>query len=197
MNSGFGAKAPSRNDEEGFPWLLRLQQNVLLLAERQLDDAVGREISCCQNVFFFNNYLVVDFNPDTISSLNKVGIPSLYGDVDDVDLLGELPLDKIQIAISTVPECETNTVLINAIRRVNKKAIIIVRAHTIDDALELYKKGANYVLTPHFLGGEYVSKMITDLKVDEKGYEKEKEKHIQMLKDVAKKGEEHPRVERN
>lgn len=141
-------------------------------------------------------YLVVDFNPDTIFSLNKVGIPSLYGDVDDVDLLGELPLDKIQIAISTVPECETNTVLINTIRRVNEKAIIIVRAHTIDDALELYKKGANYVLTPHFLGGEYVSKMITDLKVDAKGYEKEKEKHIQMLKDVAKKGEEHPRVER-
>jgi Kef-type K+ transport system membrane component KefB/Trk K+ transport system NAD-binding subunit len=142
-------------------------------------------------------YLVIDFNPDTISSLNKVGIPSLYGDVDDIDLLNELPLDKVQLVISTVPECETNIVLINEIRRVNEKAIIIVRAHTIDDALELYKKGANYVLTPHFLGGEYVSKMITDLKVDEKGYEKEKEKHIQMLKDVAKKGEEHPRVERN
>jgi Kef-type K+ transport system membrane component KefB/Trk K+ transport system NAD-binding subunit len=142
-------------------------------------------------------YLVIDFNPETISTLNKVGIPSLYGDVDDIDLLNELPLGKVQLVISTVPECETNSVLINEIRRVNKKAIIIVRAHTIDDALELYKRGANYVLTPHFLGGEYVSKMISDLNIDEKGYEREKEKHIQMLKDVAKRGEEHPRVERN
>jgi Kef-type K+ transport system membrane component KefB len=142
-------------------------------------------------------YIVIDFNPETISILNKVGIPSLYGDVDDVDLLNELQLDKISLAISTVPELETNSVLIETIRRVNKEAIVIVRAHTIDNALELYKKGANYVLTPHFLGGEYVSKMINDLKVDAKGYEKEKEKHIQMLKDVARRGEEHPRVEKN
>ena len=142
-------------------------------------------------------YLVIDFNPDTISVLNKVGIPSLYGDVDDIDLLNELPLDKIHIAISTVPECETNSILIQTIRKVNKDAIVIARAHTIDDALELYKKGANYVLTPHFLGGEYVSKMIGDLKIDAAGYEKEKEKHIQMLKDVQKRGEDHPKVERN
>jgi Kef-type K+ transport system membrane component KefB/Trk K+ transport system NAD-binding subunit len=145
---------------------------------------------------FNKKYLVVDFNPDTILSLSRLGIPSLYGDVDDVDLLNELPFDKIEIAVSTVPECETNSVLIDTIRRVNKKAIIIVRAHSIDDALELYRKGANYVLTPHFLGGEYVSKMIADLGNSAKGYEKEKEKHIQMLKDVQKRGEEHPRVER-
>jgi Trk K+ transport system NAD-binding subunit len=140
-------------------------------------------------------YLVVDFNPETILRLNKLGVPSLYGDVDDIDFLKELHLDKIQIAISTVPDYETNNVLINEIKRVNKKAIIIVRAHTIGDALELYKKGANYVLTPHFLGGEYVSKMITDLKNNEEKYEDEKEKHIKMLKEAAKKGEEHPRVE--
>ncbi|MEK6833319.1 MAG: cation:proton antiporter [Nanoarchaeota archaeon] len=142
-------------------------------------------------------YLVVDFNPDTISNLNKLGVPSLYGDVDDTDLLRELPLDKIQLAVSTVPECEANSVLIDVIRRVNKKAIIIARAHSIDDALELYRKGANYVLTPHFLGGEYVSKMIIDLKTDSKKYEEEKEKHIKMLKEAARRGQEHPRVGKN
>ena len=141
-------------------------------------------------------YLVVDFNPETIIRLKRLGIPALYGDVDDVDFLQELHLDKIQLAVSTVPECDTNSVLIDSIKRVNKEAIIIVRAHTIDDALELYKKGADYVLTPHFLGGEYVSKMITDLKMDTKGYEEEREKHIKMLKEAAKRGEEHPRIEK-
>ncbi|MGY4884160.1 MAG: cation:proton antiporter [Nanobdellota archaeon] len=140
-------------------------------------------------------YLVVDFNPDTILSLNKLGIPSLYGDVDDVDFLDDLPLDKIKLAVSTVPEYETNCILIDSIRKVNKDAVIIVRAHLIDDALGLYKKGADYVLTPHFLGGEYVSKMINDLKTDSKAYEEEREKHIKMLKQAAKKGEEHPHVD--
>jgi Kef-type K+ transport system membrane component KefB/Trk K+ transport system NAD-binding subunit len=139
-------------------------------------------------------YLVVDFNPETIRRLNKLRVPASYGDVDDLDFLNELHLNKLQLAISTVPDYETNSVLISEIKRVNKEAIIIVRAHTIEDALELYKKGANYVVTPHFLGGEYVSKMIVDLKNDERGYEEEKEKHIKMLKEAARKGEEHPKV---
>lgn len=140
-------------------------------------------------------YLVIDFNPDTIASLSKMRIPALYGDSYDSDLLEELPLDKIQIAISTMPDLETNELLIETIRNVNPKCIIIARAHTIKDAFNLYKKGANYVLTPHFLGGEYVAKMIKDMKLDPKDYEKEKESHIKMLEARLEKGHEHPNVE--
>jgi len=142
-------------------------------------------------------YLVVDFNPDTISDLSKLRIPCLYGDVDDLELLDELPLDKIQLAVSTIPDFETNLLLVENIRVINPDVIIIVRAHQIKDALELYKKGANYVLTPHFLGGEYVSKMIGNLKTSEKGYKQEKEKHIKALTERIEKGHEHPEVERN
>ena len=143
------------------------------------------------------NYLVVDFNPDTIANLSKLRIPCLYGDTYDPDLLEELPLDKLQLAVSTVPDYETNVLLIETIRNENPKTIIITRAHSIADAFELYKKGANYVLTPHFLGGEYVAKMIKDIKMDEKGYEKEKEKHIKLLQERLEKGQEHPEVEMN
>lgn len=142
-------------------------------------------------------YLVVDFNPDTIASLTKMRIPSLYGDVYDPDLLEELPLEKIKLAVSTVPDCETNMLLIDTIRAANPKVIIIARAHLIKDALEMYKRGANYVLTPHFLGGEYLSKMIKHLKLDSKGYANEKEKHIKMLKERSEKGHEHPPGEKD
>lgn len=142
-------------------------------------------------------YLVVDFNPDTIYDLQKLQIPSLYGDVDDSEFLEELPLDKLKMGVSTVPEFETNALLIKEIRAVNPKAIVIVRAHTIKEALDLYALGANYVLTPHFLGGEYVSKMIKELKVSAKGYKQEKEKHVEMLKRMAEKGHDHPNVERH
>jgi len=139
-------------------------------------------------------YLVVDFNPEVIANLDKLGIPCLYGDTYDQDLLEELPIDKIKLAISTVPDYETNYLLIETIRLINPKAIIIARAHSIEDAFNLYKKGANYVLTPHFLGGEYVAKMIKDMKVEGKGYEKEKEKHIKMLTERLAKGQNHPDV---
>lgn len=139
-------------------------------------------------------YLIVDFNPDVIQNLSKLRIPSLYGDAYDQELLEELPLDKVQIVISTIPDYETNFLLIESVRLANPKSIIIVRAHSIHDAFNLYKKGANYVLTPHFLGGEYVAKMISDIKIEGKGYEKEKEKHLKMLTERLEKGQEHPEV---
>ncbi len=142
-------------------------------------------------------YLVVDFNPDVIAGLSKVRVPCIYGDAYDSDLLEDLPLNKIKIAVSTIPDYEINSLLIYSIKRVNKDAIIILRAHTIEEALDLYKQGASYVLTPHFLGGEYVSKMIRTKKVNESGYNEERQKHIRTLKEINQKGLQHPKVEKN
>jgi voltage-gated potassium channel Kch len=80
---------------------------------------------------------------------------------------------------------------------VNENAVIILRAHSIEDALKLYRVGANYVLTPHFLGGEYVAKMIKHVKSGDENYSVEKKKHIKMLKRILAKGDNHPEVEKN
>ena len=141
-------------------------------------------------------YLVVDFNPDIVQDLKKIKIPCVYGDAYDIDFLDELSLNKVKIVISTIPDFETNVLLVEAVKKVNAKAIIIARAHQIKDALELYEKGANYVLTPHFLGGEYVSKMILDFNIGEEDYKKEKKKHLKMLEEMNKRGKKYPEVER-
>ncbi len=142
-------------------------------------------------------YLVVDYNPEVISNLGKLGIPGLYGDVDDEDLLDSLPLNEVEIVVSTIPDFETNALLIKAVREKNQKAIIISRAHSIEDALDLYKRGASYVLTPHFLGGEYIARMLAIIKTDAKAYDEERERHLKMLKEMSKRGSEHPGVERD
>jgi len=143
------------------------------------------------------DYLIVDFNPEVINNLEKFGVPALYGDAFDLELLGDLPLDKSKIIISTIPDVETNDLLMERVREINKNAIVILRAHTIEDALHLYEEGASYVLTPHFLGGEYVAKMIEDSGIKIKDYESEKKKHIKMLIDAKEKGHRHPNIEKN
>src|SRR3989339_62918 len=140
-------------------------------------------------------YLVVDFNPDAITDLKKFNIPCIYGDAYDQEFLEELPLDKIKIAISTIPSFEINLLLIKNIRLINPESIIIVRAHQIKDALELYQAGASYVLTPHFLGGEYIAKMIQEDKMDKETYKNEKDKHIKDLIKIMQRGKDHPAVE--
>lgn len=140
-------------------------------------------------------YLVVDFNPEVIADLKKLGVPALYGDIDDEALLKELPLEDIEIAVSTIPEFETNALLVQTLKSANKKTIVIMRSHNINDALELYRLGADYVLTPHFLGGEYLSNMLIEEKTDKNAYRKEREKHIKMLTERLKKGHRHPGVD--
>jgi len=137
------------------------------------------------------NCLVVDFNPEVIKNLKKMRVPGIYGDVDDDSLLRDLPLDKLKLAISTIPNFDTNELLIETIKERNPNAIVIVRAHNIEDAMGLYKKGADYVLTPHFLGGEYLSHMLREIKTDKEGYKVEKDKHMKMLKERFRKGQYH------
>ncbi|MDO8623290.1 MAG: cation:proton antiporter [archaeon] len=134
------------------------------------------------------SYLVVDFNPDIVDNLKKMRIPALYGDSGDAEFLDELPLEKVQLVISTMPDFEANVGLLEWIKKVNPNAIVIVRAKQVRDATELYKKGADYVLTPTLLTGDYVSKMITSLKSDKKSYKEEKEKHLKLLDEIIKKG---------
>ncbi|PIO08655.1 sodium:proton exchanger [Candidatus Pacearchaeota archaeon CG10_big_fil_rev_8_21_14_0_10_34_12] len=137
------------------------------------------------------NYLVADFNPDTIEALSKFGIPSVYGDGYDTDFLDELSLDKIKLAISTIPDFETNIIIVERIRKVNSKAIVIARASEVKEAFALYRKGASYVLTPYYIGGEHVAKMIEDYKLNNEEYRKEKRNHIKFLEEIAGRNKRH------
>jgi Kef-type K+ transport system membrane component KefB len=137
------------------------------------------------------SYLVVDFNPEVISTLNKFRVPNVYGDAYDAELMGELPLEYAEMIISTIPDFETNELLIKTVKKYNKNAVVILRSNQISEALDLYVLGANYVLTPHFLGGEYLGNMIEDIGKNKKGYEQEKAKHITSLRDMINRGKEH------
>ena len=142
-------------------------------------------------------FLVVDYNPETISELAKEKIECIYGDVDDDEFLSGLNLTETKMIVSTIPEFETNMLLICKIRQINKNAIIIVISHNIEEATELYDKGATYVLMPHFLGGSHASRMINEYKLDVNKFLKERKKHIQYLKARKKLGYEHPKAEKH
>ena len=142
-------------------------------------------------------FLVVDYNPDTIEELSRKNINCRYGDANDNELLDELDLKNVKMVISTVPDFETNIVLLKKVRRVNKKAIIILVSHQIDEARVLYDDGATYVLMPHFLGGHYASKMIMKHGLNKGKFMVERRKHITHLRNRKKVGHEHPKIEKH
>lgn len=106
------------------------------------------------------DFLIIDNNPETILKLAKSRIECQYGDAEDSELLEDLPIEGVKMVISTIPEKDTNLLLIKKVLEKNHKAIIIVVSHQIEEALQLYEAGATYVLTPHFLGGTHTANLI-------------------------------------
>ena len=141
-------------------------------------------------------YVVIDFDPEVIIDLTKKGKNCIYGDADDIELFNDLNLSKLKIVISTIPKIETNSLIIKEIKRKNPDVVIMVTSHSIDDSLTLYKADADYVIMPHFLGGEYVSKMIERNGVNKKNYLKESRYQIDHLKERIREGHKHPRIEK-
>jgi len=137
--------------------------------------------------------LVVDYNPEIITMMVQKGFHCIYGNVTDEEIIHKMNLKNITMLISTVPEIQENFHLIRKVRAVNKKAKIFVTANEIDDALSLYNHGADYVVLPHFLGGEHVGNIIEMHRSKKLDLKAEKEDHIQHLKNRKDVGQEHPR----
>ena len=124
------------------------------------------------------DFLVVDFNPEIIERLTAMEVSCRYGDADDNEFLDELNLEKVEMVISTIPDYETNEFLIGKVKQNNPKAITIVISHNAEDAIGLYESGATYVITPHFLGGQFASMMISKCGFDMDKFIKERERHL-------------------
>jgi voltage-gated potassium channel Kch len=118
------------------------------------------------------SYVVVDYNPETVSNLRGDGVSFRFGDAEDVEFLDEIHLEKATIVVSTIPDPNVNLLLVRHYRAKNSEGIIVVVSHNVPETRELYLEGASYVVMPHFLGAEHASKMITKSGLDVATFEK-------------------------
>lgn len=130
-------------------------------------------------------FIVVDYNPDVIELLDKQHIESLYGDATDVELLTELHVHEAKLIVSTITDQQTNVALLTYIHSHNKSAVIICHADDYNEAAELYRLGATYVMLPHYIGSERISMFIHRNGFSKKSFEQYREKHLISLGKIA------------
>ena len=129
-----------------------------------------------------SSLLVVDHNPDVIDKLTRKGFNCVYGDIGDIDLLDVLNLCDGKMIISTIPDKETNLLFIKRVKMCSPNSIVLVVAEEADDALDLYKYGATYVITPRFIGGRHISDKVKKYQFNMKKFMQEQSEHIKNLK---------------
>ena len=93
--------------------------------------------------------LVVDFNAAIHDSIRAFGAHVKYGDLSNAETLLHAGIDRAKVVVSTVPDDllrgVDNRRLVESVRRMNPKAIIIANAVSFADCQAIYAAGANYV----------------------------------------------------
>ena len=126
-------------------------------------------------------YLVVDYDPEVIEHLDRQGVRNTYGDATDEELLHEISANKAELVVSTVSDMGVNRSLLGYLRYHNPEAVFICHANSYDQAADLYRHGATYVMLPHFLGSEHIGSFIKKHGFNHKAFESYRKQHVVSL----------------
>jgi Kef-type K+ transport system membrane component KefB len=78
--------------------------------------------------------LVVDLDPEVLQRLRSRGVPTVFGDLEEPELLASLPLNRTRSVISTIPHLTANLIFIETLRDLGFEGTIAVTAHHSHDA---------------------------------------------------------------
>lgn len=124
--------------------------------------------------------VVVDYNPDVITRLQKEDVPYVYGNMSDDDILERARIEHAQLVVSTAPDAQRTMELLKYVRRHRVKTVTIVTAYHVEDALDFYAQGADYVLYPNTISVDYLQHLIFG------SLQTVKRKHVQELKELQR-----------
>ncbi|HOB89858.1 MAG TPA: cation:proton antiporter [Candidatus Colwellbacteria bacterium] len=151
------------------------KDHIILIGGHRLGENIVKSL-----IEIGEDFVVIDFDPQIVHSLKDQGLSVIYGDIAEDDVREAAGFQNARLVISTAPLFEDNIVVLDTARRSNPKAQIILRAESDADAKALYDRGADYVISPYFLGGEYLGKILGEDKSCRK-LEAVKKKDIELL----------------
>lgn len=127
------------------------------------------------------SFVVIDYDPEVIDTLERKRINHLYGDITDIELLEEAGVPSAKLVVSTTDDYEINLSLLDYLEKNNPQAVVIVQADSPRDAAKLYHHGASYVILPHFIGSEKISAFVRRSELRKSDFKKFREKHLKYL----------------
>jgi len=100
------------------------------------------------------NVMGVDFDPNAVADWGQQGHSSAYGDLEDSELVHELPLAEADLIVSSVPDRDANLAMLHAVGQIGFDGTIAVTTHREDEMERLRERGADVVLCPFAVAAE-------------------------------------------
>ncbi len=98
-------------------------------------------------------YLVVDRDAERITTMDKDGMPALFGDAANSEILNHAGLKRAAMLVVTVPDEATTEMVVGTARQVAPSLPLVVRAGTVEGVQRLAELGADDVIHPELEGG--------------------------------------------
>jgi CPA2 family monovalent cation:H+ antiporter-2 len=129
------------DDKEELPY----RDHIVLCGYGRVGKYIGRALEMAQIPF-----VVVDYNNATIVSLKAKGIPVVYGDPADKNVLDFAQVDYAKAIIIAIPDRHTQELVIAHAQTLNRRIKIICRTHHEEDQKYLKSLGVDAVIQPEF-----------------------------------------------
>lgn len=147
-----------------------LSDHVILVGAEQmgwdilefLKSQIKKDIKGAKGVNLGDRLVVVDFNPEIISSLTAGGFNAVFGDISDPEVLEELEFAKARLIVVTDPDVNDTHHLIKFAKSKDFGGIIVATSYWIHDAVSLYEMGADYVVVPEEIGGQHIAHVLDE-----------------------------------
>jgi Kef-type K+ transport system membrane component KefB len=104
--------------------------------------------------------LGVDFDPLALSRWAEQGVAVVYGDAEDPELPGVLPLPESGWIVSTIRRTDANLALLHALSHRGYAGRVAVAAHRRADVERLRAAGADRVLLPYASAADEVVRLV-------------------------------------
>jgi CPA2 family monovalent cation:H+ antiporter-2 len=97
-------------------------------------------------------YLVIELDPIIVTRLKAQGIPCIYGDASNPEILAHASLDKARVLICTIPDYVAEELTARNARQINPRLDIVARVHRESDVEHLKGMGVTELVLPYFEG---------------------------------------------
>ncbi len=98
-------------------------------------------------------YLVIDIDPRSLDSLRARGVPYIYGDSANLDILAQAQLERARVMVVTFPDPIAARLAVANARRINHRLDIVASVHREEDSEALRELAAAEIVMPEVEAG--------------------------------------------
>ncbi len=99
------------------------------------------------------SYLVIDMDPRVIDEAREKGIPCIYGDASNREILGQAELGKAKVLVVTFPDPIATRLTAENARSINPRLDVVARIHRDEDREKLKDIGVAELVRPELEAG--------------------------------------------